>query len=137
MKKILLTSLVVLFTASYSFAAAPAGMIKIVKPKNGDKVTSPVEICFETTGLTLEPADNKSKNEGKGHHHILIDTKVPRNLKYVGGKSFKMIHLNGGEPCRSVKIAPGDHDIRGLFTYGDHFPYDPAITDSIFIEVTE
>ena len=53
--------------------------VKITAPPNGAKVSSPVKVCMEVHGVEVEPA-KKGVNAGKGHHHLLIDVDLPKNL---------------------------------------------------------
>ncbi len=72
---VLSVATVVLFLAASLASASAEDSVTIVSPKNGDTVHSPVEFCMETHGVEVEPAKN-GVNDGKGHHHLLIDTDV-------------------------------------------------------------
>ena len=128
--------LAIMMTLIFTFAGhsvqAEERTVKIVSPANGARLSNPIKICMEVTGLILEPADN-GVNEGKGHHHILFSS-LPADLsKPIGRK--KGIHMGTGLPCHTVRLVPGKHVIRALFAYGDHVPYNPPITDKILITV--
>lgn len=129
--------------------------IFIMTPKTGDTVTSPVKICIESLGVELESASN-GNNEGKGHHHIIVDMPLPAEIAEVTkeseaaglGTSLKgmgrlrvikedhnHIHWSDGSDCGRVDLRPGKRVIRSLFSYGNHVPFYPILSDSILITV--
>jgi len=108
--------------------------VTIVKPAAMSDVTSPVEICMETTGYTVEPAKN-GVNEGKGHHHLIIDADLP-DLSQPVPKDAQHIHMGDGSTCKTIELAAGKmYTIKALFARGNHVPYDPAVTDSVVVFV--
>lgn len=122
----------VAFFLSAHLVQAEEWSVKITSPAHGAKLSNPVKVCMDITGLILEPANN-GVAEGKGHHHILFSS-LPADLsKPIGRK--KGIHMGDGLPCRIVRLVPGKHVIRALFAYGDHVPYNPPITDKILITI--
>ena len=108
--------------------------VMITKPSAMSDVTSPVEICMETKGYTVEPAKN-GVNEGKGHHHLIIDADLP-DLSQPVPKDAQHIHMGDGSTCKSVELPKGKmYTIKALFARGNHVPYDPAVTDSVVVFV--
>jgi hypothetical protein len=108
--------------------------VMITKPSAMSDVTSPVEICMETKGYTVEPAKN-GVNEGKGHHHLIIDADLP-DLSLPVPKDAQHIHMGDGSTCKSVELPKGKmYTIKALFARGNHVPYDPAVTDSVVVFV--
>jgi len=132
----LLVPAIVGFSIQGAYAAhhKPAGELKITRPANGAVVKNPVEICFEIKGLKAEPA-KKGVHEGTGHHHILIDMDVPKNLGKPLGKPKNVKHMGDGSACKSIELSKGRHTLRGLFANGKHVPYDPPVTDSVTVTV--
>ena len=58
--------------------------VTIIDPPTGAMVSSPVKVCMDTEGVEVEPA-KKGVNENKGHHHIIVDENLPKDLsKPVG-----------------------------------------------------
>ncbi len=112
------------------------GVLKVTKPAPSSTVSSPVEICFSIDGFEVEPAIN-GNNEGKGHHHVLVDVPLPGPdvLSEPMIKDQNYIHLGNGESCRKIYLEDGPHTIRGVFSYGNHILYVPLITDVIFFHV--
>ena len=110
-----------------------AGVV-ITKPAPMADVTSPVEICMETQGYTVEPAKN-GVNEGKGHHHLIIDADLP-DLSQPIPKDGQHIHMGDGSMCKTIELSKGKmYTIKALFARGNHVPYDPPVTDSIVVFV--
>jgi hypothetical protein len=75
-----------------------AGVL-ITKPAPMSDVTSPFEVCIDTMGYTVEPAKN-GVNEGKGHHHLIIDADLP-DLSQPIPKDEQHIHMRQPRPLRS------------------------------------
>ena len=137
MNKLFLNLSVLLLTLlvfSLSTALAGTRAMAISKPLNGATVTSPVKVCLVAHGLTVEPA-KRGVNDGKGHHHILVDTDLPKDLSQGIGKDAQHIHMGDGSTCKKVKLDAGTHVIRALFAKGNHVPYNPPITATVIINV--
>ena len=120
-----------------TLAKADGRILTIVKPRESEVVSNPVEFCFSLSGgYTLEPATN-GDNEGKGHHHILVDVPLPpvEELDKPMPKDANRLHLGKGESCKKIHLTKGVHTIRGLLSYGSHIPYVPVITDAVFFYV--
>jgi hypothetical protein len=126
--------LLTLLVFSISTALAGTRAIAISEPANGATVTSPVKVCMVTHGLTVEPA-KKGVNDGAGHHHILVDVDLPKDLGKGIGKDAQHIHMGDGSKCKEVKLDAGVHVIRALFAQGNHVPYNPAITATVIVNV--
>ena len=126
--------LLTLLVFSISTALAGTRALAISKPLNGATVTSPVKVCMVVNGVTVEPA-KKGVNDGKGHHHILLDTDLPKDLSQGIGKDAQHIHMGDGSICKNVKLDAGTHVIRALFAKGNHVPYNPPITATVIINV--
>lgn len=100
-----------------SSSAAPSWSgngVKIVKPATfSSHKPGPVEICMETSGYTVEPAKN-GVNEGKGHHHLIIDVDLP-DLGSAVPKDSNHVHMGDGSKCKTLDFGPGNHTITALF----------------------
>lgn len=134
----LFLKLIVLLSALLVFglATASAGTraIAISEPANGATVSSPVKICMVAHSVTVEPA-KKGVHDGKGHHHILIDSDLPGDLSKPIGKDAQHVHMGDGSTCKSLNLEPGVHVIRALFAKGNHVPYNPPITATVIVSV--
>ncbi|MFT4579701.1 MAG: hypothetical protein ACI9UO_002547 [Nitrospinales bacterium] len=108
-------------------------MVKIIQPVNNSQLSSPVKVCMKVSGLIVEKS-KKGVNEGRGHHHLLLNS-LPVDLSQPIGK--QEIHMGDGSDCMELKFVPGRHVIYTVFAYGNHVPYDPAITDRIIITIKD
>ena len=144
MKKIsiewlVLAAVCLIFSASTVYAEDFAetediGAVVITEPTTGSTVSSPVKVCMAVDGVMVQPA-SKGDNPGTGHHHLLIDINLPRDLSKGLGKDSNHIHMGDGSACKVLKLASGKHIIRTLFATGFHVPYNPAITSTVFFTV--
>ena len=128
--KLILSSALVFITTS----AFAGNAVTITNPPNGAMVTSPVKVCMATAGVEVQPA-KKGGNEGKGHHHIIVDSDLPTDLSKPVGKDANHIHMGDGSICKEIKLSAGKHIIRTLFAKGNHVPYNPALTSTVTINV--
>lgn len=107
--------------------------VTIVSPATAADVRNPVEVCMETSGYTVEAASS-GVNEGKGHHHLIIDVPLP-DLSQPVPKDANHVHMGDGSKCKKLELTKGLHTITALFARGNHVPYDPPVKDSIIVEV--
>jgi hypothetical protein len=110
----------------------PKAKVTIVEPKSNEILSNPVKICMKIEGMILEHEDNGVR-EGYGHHHIMFSS-LPTDLDIPIAKN-DAIHMSDGSKCKTVNLVSGQHVIRALFSYADHVPYNPAITDKVLIHV--
>ena len=129
---IMILTMIVGLSASVSFAGDYRS-VTIAKPTNGSMVSSPVTVCMVTWGVQVEPA-KKGVNEGRGHHHIIVDVELPDLGKPVP-KDSNHIHMGDGSKCKTIKLSAGKHTIRTLFAKGNHMPYNPALSDTVVVNV--
>ena len=124
-----------LFAATNVFAQGQHGSaVTITDPPNGAVVSSPVKVCMSTEGVKVQPA-KKGVNEGKGHHHIIVDVELPKDLSKPIGKDANHIHMGDGSTCKEIKLSVGKHIIRTLFAKGNHVPYNSPLTATITVNV--
>ncbi|MFQ5716796.1 MAG: DUF4399 domain-containing protein [Nitrospinales bacterium] len=122
------------FCVSNAFSSEKLSMVKIIEPHNGSVLPSPVKVCMDVLGVEVEPAKS-GVNEGKGHHHLLIDAHLPSDLSQPVGKDAQHVHMGDGSTCKSLELGSSLHVIRTLFARGNHVPYDPPLSDAIWITV--
>lgn len=113
----------------------PDGEVSFAEPTDGARVTSPFTVRMTATGVTVQPA-SAGVNEGAGHHHIIIDRELPPSGSPIPADDNHR-HFGMGQTETTLDLPPGEHTLRLYFATGDHRPYDPAITDTIKITVTE
>ena len=112
----------------------PEGEVNFIEPLDGAQVTSPFTVRMGAEGIVVEPAGEV--RDGFGHHHIIIDAELPA-LDQPIPSDGQHRHFGGGQTETALDLAPGEHTLRLLFAKGNHVPYDPAITDTIRITITE
>ena len=135
MKRLLmLSSVSTLLSFLFVISSHAGGTVVITEPTTQSVISSPVKVCLEVHDLEVEPAKN-GVNEGKGHHHLIVNSDLPEDLSQPVGKDLLHIHMGDGSTCKELKMAPGKHIIKALFAKGNHVPYDPPITATVFITV--
>ncbi len=126
--------LAILFYAIANTAAFANNSVSISEPSNGAKISGPVKVCLSTSGVTVEPA-KMGVNKGKGHHHLLVDVGLSKNLSKPIGKDANHIHIGDGSKCKKLNLTAGKHTIRALFAKGNHVPYDPVLATEVMFNV--
>ena len=124
----------ILFNLIASASAFANNTVSITQPADGSKVSGPVKVCLSTSGVTVEPA-KKGVHEGKGHHHILVDVNIPKDLSKPIGKDANHVHMGDGSTCKEIKLQSGKHTVRALYAKGNHVPYKPALTAEVTFNV--
>jgi Domain of unknown function (DUF4399) len=61
-----------------------------------------------------------------GHHHLLIDTKLPP-LDDPIPNDFNHLHFGAGQTEAIVTLAPGRHTLQLLLGDENHVPHNPPI----------
>lgn len=100
-----------------------------VNIKDGDKLKSPFRVAFSVSGMGVSPV-SAGKIEGTGHHHILINMRLPVDIKKPipfdkPGETTKQQykHFGKGETEALLNLPPGKHTLRLLFADHEHVPY--------------
>jgi Domain of unknown function (DUF4399) len=89
--------------------------------RSGYAVRSPFWVDFGVRGMGVIPAGHK--NERAGHHHILIDTPLPRDHQAAIPFSATHKHFGKGQTGAELDLPPGKHTLRLLFADHEHKPY--------------
>ena len=136
---LVLAAVCFIFSSSTVYAASYAetediGAVVITEPTTGSTVSSPVKVCMAVDGVMVQPA-NKGVKPGTGHHHLLVDINLPRDLSKMLDKDSNHIHMGDGSKCKELKLVSGKHIIRTLFATAAHVPYNPAITSTVIFTV--
>ncbi len=113
--------------------ASPAGATAyIVSPANGATVSSPVTVVFGLKGMGVAPAGTDVANTG--HHHLLVDMDVPKDLSKPLGPDVK--HFGGGQTQVDLDLTPGKHTLQLLLGDKAHVPLQPpVVSEKITITV--
>lgn len=96
--------------------------------RTGYTVRSPFLVAFAVRGMGVVPAGKALA--GSGHHHLLIDTPLPRNVGEKIPFSDTHKHYGKGQTLTQVDLPPGLHTLRLLFAdheHRPHFVYSPEI----------
>lgn len=101
--------------------------------KTGWRVRTPFWVEFGVRGMGVIPAGNA--NDKAGHHHILIDTPLPRDHTAPIPFSATHKHFGKGQTGTELDLPPGRHTLRLLFADHAHKPYF-VFSNEITIEVT-
>ncbi len=101
--------------------------------KSGYRVRTPFWVEFGVRGMGVIPAGNP--NDKAGHHHILIDTPLPRDHTAPIPFSATHRHFGKGQTGTELDLPPGRHTLRLLFADHAHKPYF-VFSNEIAIEVT-
>jgi hypothetical protein len=128
-------------TAALCAAAGPAlaqdakspwpadAKVYIISPKNGETVSSPVTVLFGLTGLGVAPAGvEKAKT---GHHHLLINTPVPKELNEGIIADKNHVHFGGGQTQATVELPAGKHTLQLLMGDHNHVPHNPPVASEV------
>jgi hypothetical protein len=132
-------AVVIAATAAYAQerTPSPAGAeVYIVSPKDGATVKSPVTVVFGLKGMGVAPAGVKF--EGSGHHHLLIDTDVPKDLSAPLPTTDQVRHFGKGQTEASIELPPGRHTLQLVLGDQNHIPHNPPVaSQKITITVTK
>ncbi len=98
-----------------------------VEPKDGAEVSNPVKVVMGVKGIDIAPAGTLTPHTG--HHHILIDTDVPKGEKALSPlpADDNVKHFGKGQTEATLSLAPGKHTLQLVVGDGNHIPYDPAL----------
>ncbi|MCC7021013.1 MAG: DUF4399 domain-containing protein [Ardenticatenales bacterium] len=107
--------------------------------KDGDKVTSPVNICLSAVDITIEPKG--AVKPGSGHHHIVVDASEEELAAYEMAGSViptddTHIHMGDGAACKDVELTAGTHTLTAIVADGAHMTLSPSVMTSVEVEVT-
>jgi hypothetical protein len=102
--------------------------------KDGESLKSPVIVQMGVIGMEVEPAG--SINEGKGHHHIIIDGGFIAEGEMVPADETHL-HFGKGQVIDTLSLTPGKHTLTLQFANGAHQSYGKNWSKTIEITVVE
>lgn len=100
--------------------------------EDGDTVSSPFLVEFGVEGMEVEPAGEV--NEGKGHHHIIINNDFIELGGTVPADSVN-IHYGKGQTSDSLELIPGNYRLTMQFADGWHRSYGSDLASTINVVV--
>ena len=95
-----------------------------ISPKDGETITGPVTIRFGLSGIGVAPAGVEKENTG--HHHLLIDTGLPKMDEPIPTDD-KHRHFGGGQTETAITLPPGQHTLQLLLGDWTHIPHKPPV----------
>jgi hypothetical protein len=105
--------------------AAPAdARVYFVGLEDGSVISQKSTIRFGLANMGVAPAGIDKPNTG--HHHLLVDTKLPP-LDQPIPNDFNHMHFGAGQTEATVTLPPGRHTIQLLLGDENHVPHNPAV----------
>jgi len=122
--------------ASLPRTASPAGArVYIISPKNGASIKGPVTVVFGLAGMGVAPAGIQMENTG--HHHLLIDADIPKDVGVPMPATDNIKHFGKGQTETTLALAPGKHTLQLVLGDHLHIPFNPVVaSEKITITVT-
>ena len=112
----------------------PTAQAYFLDLKDGDRIETPLIIRFGLSGRGLAPAEVQA---GKaGHHHLLIDFPIPRDLTKPLPFTDNYIHFGAGQMQTVLKLKPGTYQLALVLSDRNHVPY-PVHSKPIKVTVTK
>ena len=116
-------------------AASPAPHAFFINLKDGDAVSSPLNIKFGIVGMEIAPAGTNKPNTG--HFHLLIDTELTADQQKLPiPKDEQHLHFGKGQTEATIELKPGKHTLQLVMGDGNHMLHNPpVISEKITVTV--
>ena len=110
---------------TYNKVAAVSGTsLYFINLKNGDTVTSPVNVQFGLKGMGVAPAG--VEKAATGHHHLLVDVaELDVNAGIPMTDNHR--HFGNGQTEVSIALKPGVHTLQLVLADQNHIPHHPVV----------
>lgn len=95
--------------------------VRVGNLRDGDTVPAPFWLDFGVRGMGIIPAGHAHAKAG--HHHVLLDTPLPKSHLEKIPFSDKYRHFGKGQTGTLLDLTPGRHTLRLLFADHEHRPY--------------
>ena len=115
-------------------ASVAGARVFFVRPADGDTVSNPVQVEFGIDGMTIVPAGIDTPDSG--HHHLLIDTGLPR-LDLPIPADANHVHFGDGSTATEITLEPGQHTLQMLLGDHLHIPHDPPLASAVITVTVE
>ena len=120
----------------FSISVAASAEVYIISPKDGEEVSSPVEVIFGLQGMGIAPAGINFPNTG--HHHLLIDLDQLPDLKSGIPADAQHLHFGKGQTQALIELDPGEHSLQLLLGDWMHVPHEvPVVSEKVKIFVLD
>jgi hypothetical protein len=104
--------------------------VYFISPKNGDSLPGTFSVQFGLKGMGVAPAGIEKQNTG--HHHLIINTKLPgAALKESLPADKNHVHFGAGQTEASVTLPAGTHTLQLVLGDHNHIPHDPPIMSEV------
>jgi hypothetical protein len=104
---------------------APAdARVYFVGLHNGSVLPQKATIRFGLVNMGVAPAGIDKPNTG--HHHLLIDTKLPP-LDQPIPNDFNHLHFGAGQTEATITLPSGKHTLQLLLGDANHVPHNPPV----------
>src|ERR1700754_3799620 len=122
-RRLILTFFATIVLATPVAAQTPPSKVRlyIISPQDGETVSSPFTVRFGLSGMGVAPAGVEKDNTG--HHHLLIDTDLPKMDEPIPSDA-KHLHFGGGQTETSLSLPPGQHTLQLLLGNWTHVPFN-------------
>lgn len=115
--------------------AAAGAEVYFINIRDGQKLPRKFTVQFGLRNMGLAPAG--SDRENSGHHHLLIDTELPR-LDEPIPSDFNHLHFGAGQSEEEITLPVGEHTLQLVFGDKNHIPHtQPVISEKIKITVID
>lgn len=115
--------------------SAPGAEVYFINIKNGQKLPRKFTIQFGLKNMGLAAAG--SDRENSGHHHLLIDSELPK-LDEPIPSDFNHLHFGAGQSEEEITLPVGEHTLQLLFGDRNHVPHTtPVMSEKIKITVID
>ena len=115
-------------------ASVPNSDVYFITPRDGTTVSNPVLIQFGLREMGVAPAG--VIKEKTGHHHLLIDTELPKDMSQPILSDEHHKHFGGGQTETKLELTPGKHTLQLLLGDYQHIPHNPPlVSDKITVIV--
>ncbi len=110
---------------TYNKVAAVSGSsLYFINLKNGDTVSSPVNVQFGLKGMGVAPAG--VEKAATGHHHLLVDVaELDVNAGIPVSDNHR--HFGLGQTETSIALKPGVHTMQLVLGDQNHIPHHPVV----------
>jgi Domain of unknown function (DUF4399) len=113
--------------ASLRKPAPKDARVYFVGLENGSVIRPQVTIRFGLVNMGVAPAGIDKPNTG--HHHLLVDAKLPA-LDQPVPNDFNHLHFGAGQTEATVTLPLGRHSLQLLFADENHVPHNPVVMSS-------
>ena len=100
--------------------------------KDGDVLSSPINLEFGVEGFELAPSG--SMGERVGHHHLLVNRDSIMKGVVIPG-DVNHIHFGNGETKGTIELEPGSYLLTLQFADGTHRSFGEKMSESVEITV--